>query len=200
MSAKSTNVSIVRSLILIGILNSILMVLVTALGITFGLIPFTALLLPAIIAIPGGIVVMLMVAKAPIRGVFVITGTLIGLFMMLVGDLPIMTLCIIIGGFLAEAVFELMGRSKFAAASIAYTVFMLGYGVGAYMPMVVMKKAYMDFKSSQGLDPAFYDKVLNMMSVPTLVAALCLTVIAAYLGSLWGRKMLHKHFTKAGIV
>ncbi|MCM3293287.1 MptD family putative ECF transporter S component [Paenibacillus sp. MER 180] len=200
MYAKSKSVSKVRSLILIGILNAILMVLVTILGIAFGLIPVTGLLLPAIIAIPGGIVVMLMVAKAPIRGVFIITGILLGSFMMLVGDMPILTICTIVGGILAEAVFELMGRTKFIAGAISYTILMVGYAVGAYTPMVFMKEAYIDFKTSRGMDPAFYDKLLSMVNLPVFIAALVVTAIAAYAGSLWGRKMLRKHFTKAGIV
>lgn len=200
MSAKSKSVSTVRSLIFIGILNAVLLVLVTVLGIAFGLIPVTGIFLPAIIAIPGGIVVMLMVAKAPIRGVFVITGILLGSFMILVGDMPILTICTIVGGILAEAVFELMGRTKFISASMAYTVLMVGYAVGAYAPMVYMKKAYFDFKTSRGMDPVFYDKVLDIVSFPVFIGALIITAIAAIVGSLWGRKMLRKHFIKARIV
>lgn len=143
---------------------------------------------------------MLMIAKAPLRGVFVISGALLGLVMLNMAPAGAFGLSILAGGVLGEGVFSLLGRKSFAAAATGFACYMLGFAIGEGFPLTFMKAAYLAQQAAKGSEQlAVLQGCLNLMN-PAMFALVCLlTVIAAYLGSLWGRRLLQSHFHKAGI-
>jgi energy-coupling factor transport system substrate-specific component len=190
----------VRYLITIGIFNALIIGIFMLLGFTIGLIPVILIFMPVILAIPGGIIFMLMLTKAPLRGVFVISGALLGLVMINMAPAGMFGLSIFLGGVLGELVFELLGREKFAAAATGFACYMLGFAVGESFPLTFMKEAYLAQQAANGAEQlSILQQCLDYMN-PTLLVIICLlTVIAAYVGSLWGRRLLRTHFKKAGI-
>lgn len=67
--------------------------------------------------------------------------------------------------------------------------------------LTFMKAAYLAPQAAKGSEQlAVLKGCLNLMK-PAMFALTCLlTIISAYLGSLWGRRLLQSYFHKAGIV
>ncbi|WP_269147937.1 MptD family putative ECF transporter S component [Sporomusa sphaeroides] len=184
----------------IGVFNALMIAVFFLLGFTIGLIPPVLVFMPAILAVPGGIIFMLMLAKAPLRGSFVISGALLGLFFLNMAPAGIFGLSILGGGILGELVFNWLGREKFAAAVGGFICYMLGFAVGEGFPLVFMKEAYLAQEATKGAEQlAILEQCLALMN-PAMFAVVCLTtVLTAYAGCVWGRRLLRTHFTKAGI-
>ena len=201
-SLKTNNNQTVRHLITIGIFNALIISIFMLLGFTIGLIPVILIFMPVILAIPGGIIFMLMLAKAPLRGVFVISGALLGLVLFNMAPAGVFGLSIFIGGVLGEIAFGLIGREKFIAAVTGFAFYMLGFAVGESFPLTFMKEAYIAQEAAKGTEEqlAILYQCLALMN-PGMLAVICLlTVIMACVSSLWGRRLLRTHFEKAGIV
>ncbi|BBB92136.1 MAG TPA: MptD family putative ECF transporter S component [Methylomusa anaerophila] len=201
MAATRNNNQTVRHLITIGIFNALIVGIFMLMGFTIGLIPLILIFMPVILAIPGGIIFMLMIAKAPMRGVFVISGALMGLVFLNMAPAGVFGMSIFLGGVLGEIVFGYIGRGKFVAAATGFACYMLGFAVGEGFPLTFMKNAYAAQQAANGTEQlAVLQKCLDLMN-PAMLAVICLlTVITAYLGSLWGKRLLLSNFEKAGIV
>ncbi len=204
MVNESGNSKVVKELITIGIFNAIAIAVFFAVGLSLSfittLIPVVAVIMPAILALPGGIIYLLMITKAPTKGVFIISGILLGVFMVAVGNMVFFLISMTVAGFAAEAVFTVIGRKKFWAAATGFAVLMIGFVAGGYFPMIFMRKAYLDFQLARGLDSAYLEAMIAILNPGVFAGIIIITATAAYLGSLWGRKVLHKHFAKAGIL
>lgn len=201
-AAKTTTNQTVRHLITIGIFNALIIGIFMLLGFTIGLIPVILIFMPVIVAIPGGIIFMLMLAKAPLPGVFVISGALLGLALFNMAPAGMFGLSIFIGSVLGEIAFALIGREKFIAAVTGFSFYMLGFAVGEGFPLTFMKEAYIAQEAAKGTGEqlAILYQCLALMN-PAMLAMICLlTVIMACVSSLWGRRLLRTHFEKAGIV
>ncbi len=190
----------VRYLITIGVFNALMIAIFLVLGFTIGLIPPVLIFMPAILAVPGGIIFMLMLAKAPLRGIFVISGALLGLVFLNMAPAGVFGLSILGGGVLGELVFSWLGREKFVAAAGGFVCYMLGFAVGEGFPLVFMKEAYLAQQAAKGAEQlAILEQCLALMN-PAMFTVVCLaTVLTAYAGCVWGRRLLRTHFTKAGI-
>lgn len=200
-SLKTNNNQTVRHLITIGIFNALIISIFMLLGFTIGLIPVILIFMPVILAIPGGIIFMLMLAKAPLPGVFAISGALLGLVLFNMAPAGVFGLSIFMGGVLGEIAFGLIGREKFVAKVTGFAFYMLGFAVGESFPLTFMKEAYIAQEAAKGTEQlAILQQCLALMN-PAMLAAICLlTVIMACVSSLWGRRLLRTHFEKAGIV
>jgi energy-coupling factor transport system substrate-specific component len=201
MSEKTKNNLMVRHLITIGIFNALIIAIFMLMGFTIGLIPIVLIFIPALLAIPAGIIFMLMIAKAPMRGIFVLSGAILGLVFLTMAPAGVMGISIFLGGVLAEILFGLMGRNKFISAATAFACYMLGFAFGEHFPFTFMKDAYLSQQASKGAEQlAITQKCIDLINPQMLVTICVITVVMAYLSSLWGKKLLHKHFEKAGIV
>ncbi|ARC86050.1 hypothetical protein U732_1722 [Clostridium argentinense CDC 2741] len=201
MAKKKDNSNAVRKLITIGIFNALIIAIFFLLGFTIGLFPPILVVLPIILALVGGIIFMLMIAKADMRGIFIISGTLLGLCFLTMAPGGVMGICTFFGGVLGEVIFSIMGRKKFLAAATGFATYMLGFALGEYIPFVFMKEAYIAQESANGSQSIeILKRCLNIVNVQTMIILSIITIIATYVGSLWGKKLLHKHFEKAGIV
>lgn len=201
MADRDDTAQTVRSLITIGIFNALIIGIFMSLGFTIGLIPPVLIFMPVILSIPGGIIFMLMLAKAPLPGVFVISGALLGLVMFTMAPAGVFGLSIFLGGVLGELVFSRLGRQRFIAAASGFACYMLGFAVGESLPLTFMKEAYLAQEAAHGAEQlSILQQCLELMNPPLFALICVLTVFAAYGGSFWGRRLLRAHFEKAGIV
>ena len=200
MNTKNKNATI-KNLITIGIFNALLLVAFWIIACTIGFFPPILLVLPIILGLVGGTIFMLMIAKAPMKGAFIISGALMGSTLITMAPKAIMFWGILAGGFVGELLFNLIGRNKFIAAVSGFASIMLGYALGEYIPFVYMQDTYIAlYKTKTTGTLPIVQQCLEIMN-PNLMIILCIiTVTASILGCLWGKKLLHKHFKKAGIV
>mgnify|MGYP004720621001 CR=1 FL=1 len=186
-----------KDFILIGVLTALMwvicMVISTAMSIAG---PVTNVFYPAIVAIPNGIVMMLL-AKVPKKGVFTICGTIQGILFLLVGGFWLIPVALIVGGAICD--FLVMGKKQVSMRSmmIAYTIFSGIFAFGAIVgPMRFLQSAFVGAMEKNNIAQSYIGGMISITSgiMPLVIVA------AGLLGGFIGQKALKKHFIKAGLV
>jgi energy-coupling factor transport system substrate-specific component len=154
----------------------------------------------AVVAVPLGPVYMLMLAKVPRRGVFLVNGAALGLLFALTGFFTV-GLVAVAGGLLADAVAATRGYRSPAANAAAYAVFRLGQAVGTYIPFYLWADSFVaDLAASGRMDPEFLAVFTTSLTPGMGLAVLAANAAGALLGAAFGQAMLRRHFLRAGIV
>ncbi|BFL05042.1 MAG: MptD family putative ECF transporter S component [Eggerthella lenta] len=189
----------VKDLVLIGVLGAAAAVVCMVIGIVCGLSPVTNPFYPALAAIPNGIIYMLMLAKVPKRGVFTISGVVYSLIFLVMGTFWFTVLCFFISCVIAEAV--MWGNPRNPKRMLAsYAVSVAGLSFGYCGAIVLLRDAFNETMQNNGI-PAEYSATLNsFISDPMLLVMVAVGVALALVGGLIGRKVLRRHFVRAGLV
>lgn len=83
-----------KDFILIGVLTALMWIICMIISTVMSIAgPVTNVFYPAVVAIPNGIVMMLLLAKVPKKGVFTICGTIQGILFLLVGGWNFLKSC-----------------------------------------------------------------------------------------------------------
>ena len=72
--------------------------------------------------------------------------------------------------------------------------------LASYVMVWVNQESYRAYLVGKGTDAAYMDSMFAAASYWLLVAITVGTLLAAWLGTLLGRRMLARHLTRAGIV
>lgn len=188
-----------RELITIGVFAAIYLVIVTVIGGVCMPIPPLYLLMPAIIALLNGTVYMLLLAKVQKRGGIFILGLMPAVLLMAMGHMWTILASCVLCGVLAELITGAGKFKSFSRNAIGYCVFSLNL-IGAFIPIWVMREFFFADTLRRGMSVEFIDTLRRMTPLWVLFAMLAVTVIAAAIGAVTGRKLLKKHFSKAGII
>lgn len=154
----------------------------------------------AIAAIPGAIIYMLMRTKVAKPWGILLSGVVIGIIEFLAGAGIGVTLGFILGALGAEIISKVGKYKNFWLNSIGYAVYMCGFALGTYLPMVTMSHYVDSMSSSNGVNTEFMTNLHDFMSGPMVVAIVVVTFVCAVLGSLLAKIIFRKHLEKAGIV
>lgn len=198
---NTTNKLSIPDLISIGVYTAIYFVLVTIA--TFGsalILPgFSNVFLPGIAGLISGCVYMLMVSKVPHLGGITVMGTVMGLFLFVSGHFAV-SLVIGIGCSVAADLIANAGHYKSKVGIlVSYIVFSFGL-TGPVIPLWMMKDAYIASLEAKGKDTAYIDNLFANINSTTFIICLAATLVLAIIGGLFGQRMMHKHFKKAGII
>jgi energy-coupling factor transport system substrate-specific component len=191
----------IKDLIVVGVLAAVFAVVYFVFGMTLGPIPITFMFLTTVAAIPGGIIVMLLLAKVPKTGVIAINGILFSLVLLMTGHWWIMIVLTILGAVIADLFYSLGDKKSFVRMATSYTIYMLLFAIGAYSPMILFPEAYFEsMGGSSGPYATYFPQVLALLRGPAMFLIPGGTVIGSVIGAYLGRKLLKKHFIAAGIV
>ena len=92
-----------KDFILIGVLTALMWIICMIISTVMSIAgPVTNVFYPAVVAIPNGIVMMLLLAKVPKKGVFTICGTIQGILFLLVGGFWLIPVALIVGGVICD--------------------------------------------------------------------------------------------------
>ena len=184
----------VRDFVTIAVLTVLELVVYFSIGTIAGSTPIGWCFTLGIQAIPLGIIFMLMYAKVNKRGVVLISGVLVGL---LVGMSFWLTgLVIALGALAGEVIWNVANRKRFATMAASFTSIMVGWYLGAFAPLVLMKDFFLNSVPTMA---EFYGSVFDIVAGPLFFVCLGVTALGGVLGSLLGRAVLKKHFERAGI-
>ena len=184
----------VRAFVTIAVLTVLELVVYFSIGMIAGSTPIGWCFTLGIQAIPLGIIFMLMYAKVNKRGVVLISGVLVGL---LVGMSFWLTgLVIALGALAGEVIWNVANRKRFATMAASFTSIMVGWYLGAFAPLVLMKDFFLNSVPTMA---EFYGSVFDIVAGPLFFVCLGVTALGGVLGSLLGRAVLKKHFERAGI-
>lgn len=190
-----------KDFILIGVLTALMWIICMIISTVMSVLgPVTNVFYPPVVAIPNGIVMMLLLAKVPKKGVLTICGVIQAILFLVVGAFWFIPVALVIGGVVCD--FLIMGRKEITAQSMiaAYTIFSGIFTFGAIGPIKFLQAAFVAATIRNGISQEYIDGLIRMTSVPMLAVIVAFGLVAGFLGGLLGQKMLKKHFIKAGLV
>lgn len=164
--------------------------------ISLGLFTVLYFVLGCCVAIPIGFVPIFL----PVLGTLwaIITGIPFMLYVTRVKTFGLITLMAILSGLLGDLILKSGGYRSTAKILVGYAVFSL-WMVGTYIPMYFMVEAsYESFAASFGDEYA--TQVMAVMPPWSLALVVVGIFLGALVGGLLGRRLLRKHFARAGIV
>lgn len=113
-----------KDFILIGVLTALMWIICMIISTIMSVAgPVTNVFYPSVVAIPNGIVMMLLLAKVPKKGVFIICAAIQAILFLLVGAFWFIPIGLIIGGVICD--FLVMSRNEITMKSMmtAYALF-----------------------------------------------------------------------------
>ena len=197
---KQINKLQTRDFISVGIFSLIYAAVAFVVGGLAQMTPITFPFMPMVVALFTGTVFMLYVAKIPKRGAIIILGVIAGILLLITGMFWMMSAFFIVLGIIADFICASGQFKSFKKNMAAYCLFALS-PMGAYVPMAVMPAQFAEFMNKKG-DISSFAGVIDAIGAQWWVIPLMLlgTVLCALAGGYIGKKLLKKHFEKAGIV
>lgn len=185
-----------KDLITTGIFSAIYIVIYFICGM-IGFIPIFLVFLPLICPIVTGIPFMLFLTKVKKFGMVTIMGIIIGLVFFLTGHtfVPIITATVF--GFAADLILRAGNYQSFKNSALGYGVFSLLI-TGAMIPIFVMRDSYYEHLVS-GMGAEYANAIMALTPDWMFLVMISLAFIAGVIGAFLGKKVLKKHFERAGI-
>ena len=187
-----------KDLINLGLFTVLYFVLGCCVAIPIGFVPVFLPILGALWSLITGIPFMLFLTRVKKFGMVTLMGILSGLLMGLTGmgfwGVPMG----VIFGLLGDMILKSGGYKSAKMSLFGYAVFSL-WMTGTYIPMYFTAEAsWKSFADSFGEEYA--DRVMAVMPMWSFLLVVAGIFLFAILGGMLGRRLLRKHFVKAGIV
>ena len=185
-----------KDLIIVGIYSAIYFVIVFLIAM-LGMVPILYPMLVVFCPIIGGIPFMLFLTKVKKPGMIFIMSILMGL-LMLVSGMGIYPLIVsVFSGLLSEVIYRKGNYSSAKMAVLTNGTFSL-WVWACFLLLFLNRDSYMASRAeSVGQE---YVDALNKLTPGWLCPVLLIVCfICGIIGGLLGKKMMHKHFEKAGI-
>ena len=200
MTNRGNNSLQTKDYISIGVFSLIYFVIAFGIGGIAQMTPVTFSLMPMIVALFAGSIFMLYTAKIPKKGAVSILGILAGILLFITGMFWMMSAFFVVFGFIADYIISSGDFKSFRRNLTAYCIFALA-PMGAYIPMVIMPAQFDKFMQRKGNFSSFAGVIksigFNWWAIPAMILG---TIICGAIGGFIGKKLLRKHFEKAGIV
>ena len=188
-----------RDLITLGVYSVLYVVVMFIAGMPFAFSPVLTYALPVSAAFFCAPVYLLLVAKVPRRGAVAILGAVVGLVLFVTG---MFWLCAVAALVLGVAAGEIAALGRFRSPglnTVSYVVLALA-PLASYVMVWINQQSYRAYLVGKGTDDSYMNTMIAAANQWLLVAIVVGTLLAAWLGTLLGRRMLARHFTRAGIV
>lgn len=190
----------IRDLITIGLLSLLLKLVITIVPLALYLYPPTFPFGVAVAAIPGGIIGMLLLARTSKPGTILVWGGALALVMLVMGYGLIPPAIVVAATIPSELLWRALGRSRFVAMAAGYSSLIAGLTVGFYAPYAFLREKTMADSLAIGSDPAALAAAIRLVTPGTVPILAVIAFGGAWLGAVWGRRVLRKHFERAGKV
>ena len=188
----------VKDLISIGIFSVIYFIGFMIAGM-LGYIPVCVILLPFIAGVLGGIPFTLFVIKTQKFGAVTLMGLIVGLLTFFMGQTWMSILFGVIFALVADLIMKAADYKSTKKNLLGYAVYTL-WTIGTMLPMWIMRAEYFESYRNNGGTDAYINSVMNLTPPYMIVVIAALGIVGALIGGAIGKKVLKKHFIKAGIV
>lgn len=184
-----------KDLINVGIYSAIYFVISAALAVT-GLIPIMLMLLSSMYGLICGIPFMLFLTKVKKPGMIFLMSLIMGIMMFLTGMTWVPIPVSAVTGLIAELVYRAGNYKSMRSAVLTAGVFPL-WACGNYIPLVLQREAY--YANDDSYSAEYIASVMKMTPAWILRVLFVVTFAFGILGGLLGKKLLKKHFQRAGV-
>lgn len=185
-----------KDLINIGIFTALYFIIIMAVAM-LGYVPIFIPLLVVICPLVGGIPYMLYITKVGHFGMVFVMGTILGILMGLGGMGVYAFVTGPVFGLLADFVLRSGKYSSAGRAVISHGVLSL-WLIGNYIPIVVNRASYFAGIAS-GFGQEYADTLSSYIPDWSLLPLAAAAFVAGCIGAVIGKKLLRKHFERAGI-
>ena len=146
-------------------------------------------------------VYMLMVSRIGKRFVTLIYMTLLGAIFFLMGNWFLLPYFIVVG-FLCEAILWKQGSCDNSNRMTAsWTVASFLYNGINLLPIWFFWDTYYDFAISSGMEQSYIESYVHYYTTYSwIVFILLFTTLMGFLGCMLGKRLIHRHFKKAGVL
>ncbi|ESL02491.1 hypothetical protein GCWU000282_02627 [Catonella morbi ATCC 51271] len=185
-----------KDLINVGIYTAIYLVVFFVIGMLNAipvLYPLTYFIAPVVTGIPF----MLFLTKVDKFGMVSIMGVILAVFWYLMGYTYIPTITYILAGVLSDLIFSFGKYKSFKFDVIGYWIFSCGM-IGCAAPMWLMTATYME-QVRVAMGDEYVAGIAKYMPSWMGFAGIGIILVSSIIGAFLGRKMLKKHFERAGI-
>lgn len=186
-----------KDLVNVGIYSAIYFVIVFAVAM-LGMIPIMYPMLAVIVPIVGGVVFMLFLTKVKKFGMIWIMSIIMGIMMLLTGMSFYSLVVGIFSGLAAELIYKSGRYASSSKAVLTNGVFSLWIAAN-YLLFFLNRESYLASRTEM-IGPEFAEAVNAMLPPWSFVVLVVVCFICGLIGGLLGKKLLAKHFKKAGIV
>lgn len=198
----TTNSWQTKDFILAAVLSVVFSMLFAVSGIATAIFGgITHIFTPAIIGLLGSIVYLLMLVKVPKPGIFALSSFIIILIMFLTGHtfIPLL-LSIFIGALLADLICFKTKYKNIYILALGYIVYMNSLLMGTIIPILFFLDDYTKYvvqkDSEKAIESSF--KIIEFTTPTNALLLVLLTTICCIIGFAIAKKLLKKHFEKAG--
>ena len=185
-----------KDLIHVGVYTAIYIVVFFTVGM-INAIPFLYPLLFILVPLITGIPFMLFLTKVEKFGMVSIMAVIIGIFWYIMGYTWIPTVSFIVLGLISDFVMKTGKYKKFSMNILGFVIFSCSM-LGLPAPMWLMTETYMA-GVREAMGEKYVMEVTKFMPPWMGFVALVCIIISSIFGAFIGRRMLKKHFERAGI-
>ena len=196
MSQSKTRLE-VRDLVTIGVFGVIYFVCMFAVGM-MGVVPILYLLYPMVFGVVGGPIVLLFMAKVQKPWALVIFGMITPIIMFLFGH-TLLVPGVALGTMLVAEGIRRIGKYRSLRYNMLAYVVMATILCSSLLQMLVMKARYLQLTEAE-MGREYTEALEKLISVRNMGLVYLGAVLGGIVGAFLGRKLLKKHFEKAGIV
>ena len=193
MKSKLTTKDVIAA----GAFAAIYLVLLTVLAVmVLPIVPVLYLATPLIAGVLLGTVYMLYCVKVPRTGAVLILSILVGLITSMASIYPLSAA--VVWGLIAEVILAKGHRKSPNSLLASYCVFNLT-SMGPFFSMLLAKDAFLQTCTTYYGEQ--YAQTIDQLTPSWIILVfIVLALLGGLLGGLFGKKLLKKHFAKAGIV
>lgn len=186
-----------KDLINIGIFTVIYFVGLFVIGMPLGLAVITYLAFPFAVSLLLGIAVMFLLAKVQKPFGLFIFAAIPGCLMTLMGHTPVVAIHSLLVAALAEITRKILGYNTVKGSIAGYSIMSL-WLCGAFWQIFILKDQY--FALTEKMMGADYARELTSLPWWIMPILYITAFLGGLLGGLLGKKVLKKHFEKAGLL
>ena len=188
-----------KDLITIGIYTAIYFVINFGFMLA-GMIPVMWILMPSLIALFTGIPYMMICNKVQKAGAILIMGTITVLIYYATGQFTTVILATFaVGCILAEIIRATTKYKSFVGNSLSFALFSIGM-IGSPLPIWLFKESFFAHIAELGMSKDYINALESFTSPAVLIGVIILTLICSLAGALLAKRIMNKHFKKAGII
>lgn len=190
----------IKDIVFMGVFSAILFVISMVLMMVMGIAAPLYVFYPVIFAFVASPIYMLIVAKVNKPGAFLIPALILGILLLFVGAQTILVAMVIFG-----VLAELLMRHHYGSARrtrSAYVLLMFGFFMGDIGPIYIFTNWYIQQSTNGvgGIDMTYLNALIDSAKSWLGLTAIVLTIAAAWGGALLSKRLMRRHFERAGII
>ena len=188
-----------KDFITVGIFTALLIVVEFLCGMLGYIHPYIVASYVVMIPLVGAIPMMLFYTKVEKFGMITIMSVLIAIIMFVLGMGYLGAPLIVAAGVISDLIAKSGKYKSFKKTILSYGVFCL-WICANYFPVIVTADSYRTDLLDGGYSAEYCDDLFRAINEKTIAVLLILCFVFGCIGAVIGKKVVKKHFEKAGIV